>query len=655
MISFFWQKGFYFNGQLFFYSGALLKQLKLNFGLNLFFLKMYFLRLEDFENFNITSILNKTNLSLNIKFSQLTTIEQFLFNSFLINFFPVFLSIKKQLKFNILRFYLLRTNRGLSLFFNKPISRRSRNKTFLKSTPKAHLRKRVNTSLWFKILINYYLLLINYKKYLKNLIFFSLILFKPLLFKQRNFIINLNFKNKLISYTSTTVFYLFNQNSKIFSNLKMFKFFCQKQRLNYSPTTYYNSNITKFRINTIFILNTILNNLSKPNEITTFNKKINFFFKFVLNNSFKPKTNEKKKLKINSINTNLNILKIEKKNNSSNSQYWITNIFIKHMTYYNQVKLLNYSILKFREFRLLQSEIFFLTPFKKQVLNYNLLNIEDLSSTLTSTSNTFFFSNKETLISIFSYFDFFLFFFNNNAINHQYTNSLEIAFNNKFSLLDKAAKRIKLIWVSKVTQLMLDPYRREFMMMYRKPFKYQKRITNYIFKYYRFKVLEFMTLLEYQLLTFLVRIKFAVNKNFSYNLLTKKFVYINGLVINSIDYQVQFFDVIQLILNYRFLIYKKWLVIFEQKRFYKFFYLVKYWRIRSFRPFPKQSSYRIPEWVKHSIFFSETKPYFLEINFFSMTCILLKFNFLNYNFYSYFSYFQIPIASVRAYNWKTLT
>lgn len=72
-------------------------------------------------------------------------------------------------------------------------------------------------------------------------------------------------------------------------------------------------------------------------------------------------------------------------------------------------------------------------------------------------------------------------------------------------------RRMPVVWASKVTQRTLTPIRREFNYLYfKKPLKYQYRLTVLIARYYRFRVLEYLTLVEFSFLNVVLRSRFVV-------------------------------------------------------------------------------------------------------------------------------------------------
>lgn len=186
MVSFFWQKGFYFNGQLFFFKYFTINDVFKTFGLSHRFLELWMYRNEGLlwstindltytkklfyntpkqkkidlfeKNEKQTLIyLNPTCTALRYKtlsFSTLSPVNLILLNFYFLRTWPVLLDYFTQQRFNIFFYFFTRTYRGLSLRINKPLHQRTRHRTFCKQ----HLSKtirfsktRIDTSRWFKV------------------------------------------------------------------------------------------------------------------------------------------------------------------------------------------------------------------------------------------------------------------------------------------------------------------------------------------------------------------------------------------------------------------------------------------------------------------------------------------------------------------------
>ena len=153
MVSFFWQRGFYYNRQFFFYDETTLFSIHQLFGLSSLFWRYFFNRCEGFKalpHLTPTKLLTYTNRRTSL--TVLKTHEQYLLNRLLVCTYPILLNFYLQLRLNLLFFFFARTYRGFALRYSRPLRRRTRGRTFYRR----HMAKpptlgfiRTNTSRWF--------------------------------------------------------------------------------------------------------------------------------------------------------------------------------------------------------------------------------------------------------------------------------------------------------------------------------------------------------------------------------------------------------------------------------------------------------------------------------------------------------------------------
>lgn len=132
MISFFWRKGIYFNSRLYFYHDlTFLYFIKNLFGFSLYFLHLLFLRLEhNLASTDYSKFRNKIPLLKELIISEQSIEFTYMLNYYLKITFPVLLDIQFQFKLNLVPYYLTRTYKGISLYINRPLRRRTRGRTF---------------------------------------------------------------------------------------------------------------------------------------------------------------------------------------------------------------------------------------------------------------------------------------------------------------------------------------------------------------------------------------------------------------------------------------------------------------------------------------------------------------------------------------------
>nr|YP_011027900.1 ribosomal protein S4 [Euplotes vannus]UPM52110.1 ribosomal protein S4 [Euplotes vannus] len=217
-------------------------------------------------------------------------------------------------------------------------------------------------------------------------------------------------------------------------------------------------------------------------------------------------------------------------------------------------------------------------------------------------------------------------------------------------------RRMLTLWVSKVTQRTLTPVRREFNSLYfQKPLRYQHRLTALILRYYRFRVIEFINTLEFSFINVVMRSRFITLRPTALDFISRRWFLINGIVTTDPALLISPLDVIHLTPSLLWLFFYKWLLLQVREYFGRFFYYLRKWRIRANRPYPKQSSFRTPEWVRKKLFFRETAPIFFEIDFLTFSCVNIFNPLVHTSNYHYLSINTYAPATIRPLNWKSLT
>lgn len=283
-----------------------------------------------------------------------------------------------------------------------------------------------------------------------------------------------------------------------------------------------------------------------------------------------------------------------------------------------------------RAFRLNTSALFKYTPIRRQIIQYNLTRIYRP-----------FESMKMRLIINKS----------NNQI-HNLKRKASVLNSSPYQTL-KRKRRVRTLWMAYVTRLMITPQRHEFMLLYRKRFLYQKKVSRYVLKFYRFKVLEAVQNYEFNIILFLVRSWFALTPKIAENLINAGVVYINGVRITSKSITLFGGDILQLVVQRSYFLFHRWSSIFYRLRLSKFRYFANFWRLRGMRPYPKDTSRRIPHWIIYYKIIIEEVPFYIELDFTSLSALLLKAYVNNPAYYHYFSLRETPFAAIRMYNWKS--
>lgn len=439
------------------------------------------------------------------------------------------------------------------------------------------------------------------------------------------FIKNVNFNHKKINHKniikvfsipkrSRSALTVFNQENTYLNSFRWRKNFFK----NYKKKRGYRKKMIKFV-------------LTKSSKFVTINKPKNFFFYFkdFLNlQTFKTFKRSKKLL---NKDKNFNTLV----SNPSNLQYTYNTNQIQ------SIKPFNYSTALHRIYRQHRLSTFYSILWNFRMLVSKLLNIEPIREVIIK------YHKKRIRSSL-------IFKLNQRTPKRQYLHLFK-NFIFERTNLSRKKRTNRAIWVSKTTPKSFFIPRLQFFYNLRKRFQYQNRLTQYITRFYRLQVLELARISEFKVLNILLRSQFFFNENIIFEFIKKQLVYINGYLCATSFTVLSPHDVLQIVPSSNFFLYYKWNIIFLNARLNRFFYFTRYWVRRSFRTYPKESSRRIPHWVIYRKFSFYEIPNYFEVDFLTLTVILLNTYYWSVNYYHYYTFRETPFATIRNHNWKFLT
>jgi len=184
-------------------------------------------------------------------------------------------------------------------------------------------------------------------------------------------------------------------------------------------------------------------------------------------------------------------------------------------------------------------------------------------------------------------------------------------------------------------------------------FKYQHRLTNYILdRDHEIRSANLNQFLrETILMTLLIRAKFATDPFWSSELITNNFVYVNGFLITNMNTRLIKGDFLQLLIHIKYYIILKWqknLTLTKKSRVTKF--AQRKFKTKTTR-FEADRSYRYPNWLLTLRFFETDVPNYLELDFFTLSFLILNNPYLTSHYSIYKSDIFLPTV-LRSYNWK---
>lgn len=184
-------------------------------------------------------------------------------------------------------------------------------------------------------------------------------------------------------------------------------------------------------------------------------------------------------------------------------------------------------------------------------------------------------------------------------------------------------------------------------------FKYQHRLTNYILdRDHEVRSANINQLTrETVISTLLIRSKFATDSFWSQELLSNQFVFMNGFLVTNSTTKIIKGDFVQLLIHIKYYMVMKWqknLTIIKKSRVTKF--AQRKFKIKTAR-LGADRNYRYPNWLFTLRFLNTDVPSYVELDFFTLSILVISNPFLTNQYNIYKSEIFLPTV-LRSYNWK---
>jgi ribosomal protein S4 len=178
----------------------------------------------------------------------------------------------------------------------------------------------------------------------------------------------------------------------------------------------------------------------------------------------------------------------------------------------------------------------------------------------------------------------------------------------------------------------------------------QYRKTKYFSKFLKLSTKKFLLSAEFLLNNILIRCKFTITIKESNFLIKNNFVYVNNICINNPNYICNHNDLINICFFKSVFYFFKFNYNNKLKSTFSLGYCI--WRINRLKgDFYKQPYNSIPSWVDNLIYFYNDIPDFLEVDYLTLSCFILK-KINTFNQYNYFLFRSLNLYALRLYNWK---
>lgn len=207
-------------------------------------------------------------------------------------------------------------------------------------------------------------------------------------------------------------------------------------------------------------------------------------------------------------------------------------------------------------------------------------------------------------------------------------------------------KKLKLI-IKKNRKIVVD----FFNLKYYRNFSISKNLK----KICNLKKFDLLINLENSLLNIVIKSDFFFSKNDCTWFIKNGLVSVNSNIILNPNFRLKTYDIVNLAFLENYFLYYKSNLSFLLDNLYKI--NLKLWSINNnrFKNIEKKKSdikeESYPKWIKNYQYFKKDIPLYLEVDYISMTIVLLD-NELNFNHLDYYNFKLISLFMSRSYNWK---
>ena len=186
-------------------------------------------------------------------------------------------------------------------------------------------------------------------------------------------------------------------------------------------------------------------------------------------------------------------------------------------------------------------------------------------------------------------------------------------------------------------------------------------MVSFIFFFRHFsklKNMDFLFNFEYRLINLLTRSLFFFNKNDCIWFLKNGYISVNGLVELNIKRLIKPLEIVNVAHNSYFFFYYRFMLDNCLSNLYKF--NLKIWKINTKKNIKiekpekkKKLEQKYPSWINKYAYYKDDVPKFIEVDYISMSMVLLGHNF-DKNYLDFYNIKFLNLYLNRLYNWKTV-
>jgi len=196
--------------------------------------------------------------------------------------------------------------------------------------------------------------------------------------------------------------------------------------------------------------------------------------------------------------------------------------------------------------------------------------------------------------------------------------------------------------------------RNDLKLSYNLTFKYQSRLTKFLLYFNKFIIYKVFLQNQFQLSNILLKSRLFPTKTYILIFLQNQWVFVNGIPSANPTLQLIVCDFIQLIVSIRYYIIYRWLLNWAIKQKLRLRVRIKRLVNTYFLPDDKNRSSHFPQWIYSSKNINNDVSKYLEVDFFSLSIIVIYEPFL-FNEMDFYDIHELKINIVNLYNWKYIT
>jgi hypothetical protein len=184
--------------------------------------------------------------------------------------------------------------------------------------------------------------------------------------------------------------------------------------------------------------------------------------------------------------------------------------------------------------------------------------------------------------------------------------------------------------------------------------KYQTKLTKYLLKYNNFVKFKTFLIKEMSLLNILNKSRFFTDQSVCKLFLKNNLIYVNGLISSNENFQLFIGDLIQLIINIKYYILYKWILNLSLKKKIRLKNVARKKLNANIDFEEKKRSNSLPKWILYSKNIIDDCSNFIEVDYFTLSVVILYEPFLWSEFNTY-NLIDQRFGIINLFNWKYIT